>query len=37
MYEFNEKARDWKKDGVEGKAVGKVGCENPEAGVSLVF
>ena len=24
---FNEKARDWKKDGVEGEAVGKVGCE----------
>jgi hypothetical protein len=37
MYEFNEKARDWKKDGVEREAFGKVGCKNPEAGVSVIL
>jgi hypothetical protein len=37
MYEFNEKARDWKKDGIEGEAFGKVRLENQEVGVSVMF
>jgi hypothetical protein len=37
MYEFNKKARNWKKDGVEGEAFGKVRRENQEVGVSVIF